>query len=688
MSWSMGAAATSSLDWEDIGGIWKQCTQPGNAIYIWYKMPYWDVVLSMTGGVSACTLLPPVSLMVFRSPETALRSVLKNLPPRPIDKDDLDKLVKKTLKDTPSKFAPEIRKGQWEFALKNEVLTHAMKEGKALDDPETTYYDEIMDRLDLVLTFTEQDATEQTFPFTALQDLLETQTIPSCSHIFSWIEARTDRLTEGMVPQKGKALILLRMLNDLLRRLSKMGSNTIFCGRILTFLSGVFPLGERSGVNLRGEYGPIWEGVQPRAKDEEKSSKEESTEKEKQEQDAMQVDEKRADGEKPAPGAKSIDKKQDKKDDFYETFWSLQLPFSRPPLFANPSTLAEFKESVNKIADTHFRRQFLFQLLILLNHLLTFTKSAKASWSSPRNRSLQIDFTLEPDDAKWVTETIAKAQEELRQTAPGGRAFADTVHAIIEREKNWVRWKNDLCTPFDREPYAEEVEGRKVGLEEATRESRKKMRIEPEEWEHRLGSAALTEIWDMGYRDLRDLQNPFQPGEVKDFVAKIKLEDNRINMRQKALERAAERAAQAKAKAATPVSHPAPTPTPQGKDVAPAAPPDVAPFPTPAPTPAPEKPTDSQILKLEENKHRWSWLALRAARDRYLAHFGKIGSGDITLLAHEIEKEARAERERIEQGVKEGAGALVGSATGAGEERGGESQCSWRGCGACGQGGG
>lgn len=35
----------------------------------------------------------------------------------------------------------------------------------------------------------------------------------------------------------------------------------MFCGRILTFLSGVFPLGERSGVNLRGEYGPVWEGT-------------------------------------------------------------------------------------------------------------------------------------------------------------------------------------------------------------------------------------------------------------------------------------------------------------------------------------------------------------------------------------------------------------------------------------------
>lgn len=64
----------------------------------------------------------------------------------------------------------------------------------------------------------------------------------------------------GMIPQKGKALVCLRMLNDLLRRLSKAERETVlFSGRILTFLSQVFPLGERSGVNLRGDYGPVWD---------------------------------------------------------------------------------------------------------------------------------------------------------------------------------------------------------------------------------------------------------------------------------------------------------------------------------------------------------------------------------------------------------------------------------------------
>jgi hypothetical protein len=47
-----------------------------------------------------------------------------------------------------------------------------------------------------------------------------------------------------------------------------------------------------------------------------------------------------------------------------------------------------------------------------------------------------------------------------------------------------------------------------------------------------------------------------------------------------------------------------------------------------------------------QNKQRWSWLALRTARDNHLQHFGKIGAGDVILLAQEIEKE---NKEREEQ---------------------------------------
>lgn len=216
-----------------------------------------------------------------------------------------------------------------------------------------------------MLTFTEKDACEQIFPFNILYDLLETQTIVSCSHVFSWIESRADRLTEGMVPQKGKALVLLRTLNDLLRRLSKMGSSTLFCGRILTFLSQVFPLGERSGVNLRGEYGPVWDGPGI-DKVETKEVAMDTTEKPAAPSgDAMQVDDPKPDADSPAT-SRATDKKREEKEgmslaytstpafthnliEFYKVFWSLQLPFSKPSVFTEPKTFVTFKDSVNRV---------------------------------------------------------------------------------------------------------------------------------------------------------------------------------------------------------------------------------------------------------------------------------------------------------------------------------------------------
>ena len=82
--------------------------------------------------------------------------------------------------------------------------------------------------------------------------------------------------------------------------------------------------------------------------------------------------------------------------------------------------------------------------------------------------------------------------------------------------------------PFDKAPWSEEIvvdigedetagEGkgcgkvtRKVGFEEATRKKKTEMMADPDEWEHKFGTAPLTEIWEMGYRDLSDLQRPFQ----------------------------------------------------------------------------------------------------------------------------------------------------------------------------------
>src|ERR1041384_6399587 len=52
---------------------------------------------------------------------------------------------------------------------------------------------------------------------------------------------------------KNKNLVVLRMCNELLRRLSR-AEDTAFCGRVFIFMFQSFPLGDKSSVNLRGEY--------------------------------------------------------------------------------------------------------------------------------------------------------------------------------------------------------------------------------------------------------------------------------------------------------------------------------------------------------------------------------------------------------------------------------------------------
>ncbi len=139
----------------------------------------------------------------------------------------------------------------------------------------------------------------------------------------------------------------------------------------------------------------------------------------------------------------------------------------------------------------------------------------------------------------------------------------------------------------------------------------------------------------------------FRPGDVKDFVKKIKQEDNRIEMRKKTLARQAERVAAARAKTAATVTgtpttqetaveqtkpatpatatgsplHPSlpakpgsaspskasessqaqPTPAPTTPTPTPTpAPAERVPTPAPPPTPPVASPPDEQILKLEE----------------------------------------------------------------------------------------
>lgn len=84
-----------------------------------------------------------------------------------------------------------------------------------------------------------------------MEELLDSQTIAGCRKVFDYLESRRERITAKHFSAKN--LIILRSCNELLRRLSR-ADDTAFCGRVFIFMFQSFPLGDRSAVNLRGEY--------------------------------------------------------------------------------------------------------------------------------------------------------------------------------------------------------------------------------------------------------------------------------------------------------------------------------------------------------------------------------------------------------------------------------------------------
>ena len=100
-------------------------------------------------------------------------------------------------------------------------------------------------------------------PTRMIRETLNTLTIEHCFKVFTWIEGKAQRLVpKNKDPDRSNSmrnLALLRGLNDLLKRVSKSTKSGL-SARVQFFISGLFPLSERSAVNLRGFYGDPWSG--------------------------------------------------------------------------------------------------------------------------------------------------------------------------------------------------------------------------------------------------------------------------------------------------------------------------------------------------------------------------------------------------------------------------------------------
>ncbi|KAF1842021.1 nuclear matrix protein [Cucurbitaria berberidis CBS 394.84] len=357
--------------------------------------------------------------------------------------------------------------------------------------------------LDILQFCGDRDLCSPQLVLLLIEELLDSQSIAGCRTVFNFLESRREAIIA--INSRNKDLVILRLCNELLRRLSR-AEDPVFCGRVYIFMFQSFPLGDKSSVNLRGNFHV--ENV---------TTFEEFLKDSDAGEDLMQID---GDGSVPAAkeDAKSdesttklveLDKSKDGTpttldiEALYPVFWSLQHSFSNPPrLFEEDNfkqfqksleaTLAKFKEVPKviqagdserkkgpksgldddydafantynpkyltsrdlfklELSDLAFQRHILVQALILIDFLLTLTeKSKNKPFYQNAQKAMQYNFTLREEDTEWAL-GIKNAIANYLQEGPDGKFYYRMVDTVLSRDKNWVRWKMENCQPFTRD---------------------------------------------------------------------------------------------------------------------------------------------------------------------------------------------------------------------------------------------
>ncbi|KAF5023242.1 hypothetical protein F66182_4694 [Fusarium sp. NRRL 66182] len=417
------------------------------------------------------------------------------------DFDDLSGRVSKTASESFGLAAEGVKpandKGR-QFAIietaARDIFSHLIAT-TTIDSPD---FVKVWNLLDLLSLLSDDGQCDPALLFWLAEELLDSQTIAGCRKIFDFLESRRERITANHFKQK--QLIILRTCNELLRRLSR-AEDTAFCGRVFIFMFQSFPLGDKSSVNLRGEYHVenVTTYETTPVIDDSKMAVDESEEQSKDQPDSKSTpksaDAKKADKDKPLST-----------DELYPLFWSLQEYFSQPKKLFETANLSSFKESLAatmkvfqtvhndsrrsvkrkresdeddessnafnpkyltskdlfdlEISDLSFRRHILVQALIIMDFLISLSAQARDRLTEalPANATLNKavmygDQILSEEDTKWANDMKKTIADYLRQGADGPY-FYRMVETVLARDKNWVRWKIEGCHPIKRDPVS------------------------------------------------------------------------------------------------------------------------------------------------------------------------------------------------------------------------------------------
>lgn len=363
-----------------------------------------------------------------------------------------------------------------------------------------------------------------TVPFILLGDIFDCLTLDVCEEVFTFVESHVSTWVSPEFYSSGK-ILLLRMCNDLLRRLSS-AQNTVFCGRIQLFLAQLFPLSEKSALNLMSHFN--LENVTSYSTKEDSSGAATGTS---GDPVPMETD-----------TAKSSDTNAPMDFNLYKKLWALQDFFRQPTQcytteqwknmtgnmeevfkafgsykleeearssssssstasasrkrereratsLSGSASAEDYKEShyfakfltseklMNlQLRDSHFRRHILIQCLILFQYLTSDVK-----FKSP-------SLTLTDAQALWIRDATERVYALIKETPPRGEEFAVYIRQVLLREEAWIAWKNDGCPSYEKPPLTDqELYPPKKHLGDITSQSR---RID-------IGNPELNRLWNL-----------------------------------------------------------------------------------------------------------------------------------------------------------------------------------------------
>ncbi|RKP37610.1 THO complex subunit 1 transcription elongation factor-domain-containing protein [Dimargaris cristalligena] len=188
---------------------------------------------------------------------------------------------------------------------------------------------------DLTLVCEQHGFVDSSLPVSLLEDFCRDQTLDRIMVLFAgYLEHRLPQLSHGMVATRGKGLILLRVCNNLLRRCSQT-RHSAFAGRVLLYIANAFPLSDRSGVNVRGDFNSLANSPNTTTA---------ST------MGAVDL------SEAALASLRGVGNDESKESlaKLYADLWSLPRHFSDPPRLFNPTEFSSFRGSLDSVI-THFR---------------------------------------------------------------------------------------------------------------------------------------------------------------------------------------------------------------------------------------------------------------------------------------------------------------------------------------------